>query len=237
MGLMGLGGIALPVNFPSDALVGLASLLLTYIMKGNGGPMQYAKGIAPIMGRTDFGSMFQTDIPPAEQLFLSTVIGGHSRLTDMFNDILPVAGIANGVNAQLFTNNPTVPAGQGIAIAGQLSRETWLDNITLGVDQLTAANFPNALAQPHMFGLGARGGHHEGTGGGAAPVFELRRMQQHITPHHFTEIAMGIFDYLVALNSAAGPGAGPYAHPNRAVKNLQAAQLNAFQQSEALIGG
>jgi len=49
-------------------------------------------------------------------------------------------------------------------------------------------------------------------------------MRQGVPPHEFTEIAMGIFDYVVALNSAAVGVHPAYARAARPVKTVKNAQ-------------
>jgi hypothetical protein len=219
------GGGVLPVGFPSDALVGLCSLLLTYI-RGAGGVLPYAKQIAPLMARTDFGTIFTTDVPPNEQAFLSH--SGGVRFRNLFRQILTHVGVVGGLTAPLFALEPQETAALGLNISGQLTRNAWLSGITQGNDRLTRFTFPSAPERPYLQGLGGLQ-HIQGpdpTGGGVLrPVLELRRIQQNILPHDFTEIAMGIYDYIVALN-AAGPGAhpAPYARVARAQKQPKLGQ-------------
>jgi hypothetical protein len=74
-----------------------------------------------------------------------------------------------------------------------------------------------------MFGLGALGAGHDvvnpGAGALNAPVFEMRRMMGGgmlgIGVHGFTEQALGVFDYVRALNSA-GAGVHPAAYTRSA---------------------
>lgn|GEM_PF-3319109 len=215
------GPPALPGGFPSAQLVGLSALILTYIVKGSSvGPLAYAKQIAPLMARTDFGSMFTQDIPPGEQAFLSA--GGGVAFLAMMTQALLSAGVAGGMGVQLFGVDPANAPGAGLS--GNLTRQAWVAGISQGNDLLTTPTFPHAAAGPQLFGLGAMGPHHEHVDpAGAnvlAPVFELRRIRQGVLPHEFTEMAMGIFDHIVALNSA-GPGAAhvPYNQVARNVKN------------------
>jgi hypothetical protein len=217
-------GGGLPVGFPSDRLIGLCSLMYSYINIGSGLAKTYAKQIAPLMARTDFGSMFGADIPVGENGFLSA--GGGAEFVNMWTQII-AAGVGGGLGGPLIVNEPIVTAGLGLNISGNLTRLGWITNISQGVDQLTTANFPSAPEQPHLFGLGGLGGTHDaGTGPGVnAPIFELRRMMQGMAPHRFTEVAMGVFDYIVGLNNtAAGVVAPAYANVARPVKNVKLGQ-------------
>lgn len=218
------GAPALPGGFPSDALVGLCALMLSYIVRGQVGQM-YAKQIAPLMTRTDFGSIFNNDVPALERAFLSAVNG--AEFIAMWTQILAYVGVAGGMAGQLFALEPASVAGMGFNISGSLTRQNWIRGISQGNDQLTPATFPSAPARPQLFGLGGMGAVHDNVGPGgaiAAPILELRRMRQGVLPHEFTEIAMGLFDYVVALNSAAAgvhPAYARAARPVKAVKNAQ----------------
>ena len=218
------GAAALPGGFPSDALVGLCALMLSYIVRGQVGQM-YAKQIAPLMTRTDFGSIFNNDVSALERVFLSA--GNGAEFLAMWTQILAHVGVAGGMAGQLFALEPASVAGLGLNISGSLTRRRWIRGISQGNDRLTPATFPSVPARPQLFGLGGMGAAHDNVGPGgaiAAPILELRRMRQGVTPHEFTEIAMGLFDYVVALNSA-GAGVHPAyaraARPVKAVKNAQ----------------
>lgn len=233
------GVLPLPggVGFPSDALVGLCSLLLSYIIRGTLGQM-YAKQIAPLMARTDFGTIFANDLPPLESAFLSA--GGGAEFVAMFTAIVNQAGVAGGIAGQLFASEPASVLGMGLVISGSLTRQAWIAGISQNNDLLTPTTFPSVAARPQMFGLGELGGAHDPdpTGGGVPrPILELRRMMQHIAPHDFTEMAMGVFDYIVALN-AAGPGVNPaYQRVARAQKQPKAGQKLSYKLSDWLTGG
>jgi hypothetical protein len=201
--------VALPNNFPSDELVGLCSLLLSYIKRGIVGQM-YAKQIAPLMARTDFGSIFSNDLPRQEQTFLSN--NGGAQFINMWREIINTAGVTGSINGQVFAQEPLTVVNAGLNISGSLTRQAWLEGISQNHDQLTANNFPFAAPLPNnipnpFFGLGAMGDKHDNVDPTntniQAPILELRRMPQGVNPHDFTEKAMGIFDHIVALNSAA----------------------------------
>jgi len=201
------GAAPLPAGFPSDELVGLSSLLLTYIIKGAGAQLPYAKQIAPLMARTDFGAIFTNSLPPPEQAFLSAANG--AEFLAMFTQIVAQAGIGNGLGAQIFAFDPLF--APGLNISTSLTRRRWLRGISQNNDRLTPATFPSVPAQPQLAGLGEMGATQDPdpTGGVVArPIFELRRMRQSVTPHAFTKMAMGVFDFVLALN-AAGPGVHP----------------------------
>lgn len=199
----------------SDGLVGLCSLLLTYIVRGNVGQM-YAKQIAPIMARTEFGTLF-ANLSLAEQGFYSNMNG--NEFVNLFTYILAQAG-AGVVAAPLFVIDPATVIGFGFNFPGSLQRDQWLRGITQRNDLLTSNTFPSVPARPHLFGLGEFGNMQDAdpTGGGVnRPIFELRRMRKDVSPHEFTEIAMGVFDYIVDLNTGMGNNA-TYAPVLRAAK-------------------
>jgi hypothetical protein len=213
----------LPGAAASDALVGLCGLLLSYIMRGTVG-MPYAKQIAPVMARTEFGTIF-TNLPPAEQAFFSA--GGGVEFRAMFTAILAQAGVGGGLAAQLFQFEPAVPAAAvpPVNISGSLSRSQWLSGISQNNDLLTSLTFPSAPARPHMFGLGGFGALQgpDPTGGGVLrPILEFRRMAAGVAPHTFTEVAMGVYDYIVALNAA---GAGVHPAYNRVARRAKSPTL------------
>jgi hypothetical protein len=221
-----LGPGVLPLIFPSAELIGLCSLLLSYTQRGLVGQV-FAKQIAPVMARTDFVGIFN-DLPWMERLFLSA--GGAINFNAMWTQILATAAVPGGIGAQLFAVEPGAVAGLGLGISTQLTRQAWLTGIATGNDVLTPGNFPFALPLPPgvpdpIFGLGGMGGVHDPAppgGGPDRPILELRRMPHGVSTHNFTEIAMGIFDYVVALNGP--PAAVAYARVPRvprAVKNIQ----------------
>jgi hypothetical protein len=225
-------GLANPfplINFPSDKLVGFCSLILTYLIKGSIG-QQYAKQIAPLMARTDFGSMFTTDLPAPEQAHLSHNNG--AEFLSMWRRIIAHANLVNpanvpgGIAGQLFQHEPHAVRRRRLRISRSLTRRRWLREISQGNDLLTSASFPAAAARPQLFGLGGKGAQHDTvdpTGANLqAPIFELRRIRKSVTPHYFAEMAMGIFDYIIALNAgAANPQYNPVARNPKHPKNLQ----------------
>jgi hypothetical protein len=242
-----------PQGFPSAGLIGLCSVMLPYIVQAGAGPVAFAKVIAPLMARTDLGSMYMNGVPEAERTYFAAVTGDRWRL--MWRDILTRAGVAGGIDQPLFVADPT--AAQGARLPSALSRRQWLDGILDGEDRLTSEHIApirttyqltpsqvNLLerlgddtgvvgANPtpeqadklteyretQLFGLGGMGDKHENVGPGVdAPIFELRRMLQNIDTHHFTEMALGVFDYLAALNNSAPGDAAPvYQKANRNV--------------------
>lgn len=309
------GGAAPVLGFPSAALVGMCAIMLTYFTRGSGPMLAYAKQIAPLMARTDFGSMFTNDIPAPERVWLSGGVGAGAgvRFRNMWTYILNAAAIGGGLAAPLYAVDPG--AAPGADLPGALTRRQWIDSIRGGVDPLTSANapavaagvaltagqawllnesgfgvnagvpstgpqaaflnangFPGAVAgqvltpaqaallnangfgrvagtaatAPEavvltqqrsnvLFGLGGLGPAHDvvnpGVGAVNAPIFELRRMYQGVTPHAFTEMALGIFDYIRALNATAAGLPGAYARVPRAVSALTLGQKFRFYRA------
>jgi hypothetical protein len=242
-----------PDTFPSAALVGLCSVMLTYLVRGGGDTLAYAKQIAPLMARTDFGHMFARYVPREERKYLRAQGGRRFRL--MWRKILKKAGVAGGIDAPLYAASPS--AALGSALPGALSRRAWLDGIVTGVDLLTSKHIPGVAAgdpltdaqawrlnqfqlgpaapgqqatqqqaealtsyrRDQLFGLGAMGGKHDmvnpAGGGMKAPIFELRRMRQNVDVHTFTEMALGVYDHIVALNATAPGATAPAYHQSR----------------------
>ena len=221
----------LPSGFPSPELVSLCALILPYIRKG-ADPRKYAKEIAPIMARTDFGSIFH-DVPIVEQGVLGHADG--ALFAEMWKDILAAAGVAGGLEAQLFAQEP-FEAEKEASLSESLTRDAWLRCISIGHDLLTRSTFPSVPGRADMEGMGALGRKHDivGQPGArvAAPVLELRRIMTGVNPHDFAEMAMGVFDYIVALNKNRQDPS--YARVKRAASTVTAGQNRRYTAAREL---
>jgi hypothetical protein len=213
----------------------------------------FAKVIAPLMARTDFGSMFMR-LPAKLRKYFASSNG--QRWALLWIEILDQAGLGRDLHQPVFANDPG--AARGASLPTALSRVQWLSGILIGEDRLTSAHvaaiqpgriMSNAQAdvldtrygdataaggQPatadqaanltdfrkqQLFGLGSLGDRHEAVGPNIqSPIFELRRMMQNVSTHEFTEMALGVYDFLARLNAAnPGEAVAPYQRQQRRV--------------------
>ncbi|GAA4923841.1 hypothetical protein LX16_5330 [Stackebrandtia albiflava] len=207
-----------PQGFPSRSLVGLAGLILVYLQKAGRYNMEYAKQVAPLLARTDFGSMFVGDLPRAEAAWLRGDITG--RWLRIFSHAL--AGVPGDLDSEVFAHTPGDTERAGFTL--ELTRRHWLAQIARGMDLLTSHRFPaarpgedhlkTAARRATLQGMGGLRDTHDSVGPSgnvAAPVFELRRIRPNRTAPEFAEIALSLFDHVRALNAGTDP-LPPYAH-------------------------
>ncbi|MET0908176.1 MAG: DUF4157 domain-containing protein [Ilumatobacteraceae bacterium] len=181
----------------SKELISLLALIRTYLIKA-ATPAAYAKSIAPIMARTDFGTIFAA-IPEAQ--YYRTYPNQWVALN------LHVAG-QGGQGAQPFFSGTStyVDPAEWADIQNAMSRTDWLSTMTTGVDLLTVDHFPDPNVAGHLFGFGKLGGATDTVGKPGrrtevqAPIFELRRMAGSIDYRVWPTLALELFDYFVALN-------------------------------------
>jgi hypothetical protein len=258
-----------PKGFPSPSLVGLCSLMLTYMIKA-GGPqaVAYAKQIAPLMARTNFVGMYNA-VPQQERKWLQAI--KPPRWEGLWDYVLEAGNLSKDAGAPLFTADPNAAEGSRLTF---LTRWWWIIGLPKGYDLLTTDDLAtldldapgaplskeqagrlNATQDPslageegkpptdeqaaylrnfrahQLFGLGGFGEKTEAVGGGAvqAPIFELRRLMQSIDAHQFTEMALGVFDYITALNATdAGQQAPAYQRGNQAAPVMTGKQKRQF---------
>jgi hypothetical protein len=173
---------------------------------------------APLFA-TDPGAAVGATLPAAltRDQWLTDIAAGTDRLTAA--DI-PAVAAAPLTAAQAARLNQD--AGLGVAIPGApptAAQTAWLTQ----------------YRRDQVFGLGGFGPAHDfvppGPAARDAPLLELRRMRPGVDAHEFTEIALGLFDYIRALNAAGAPGApvGPYQRGVRAVAAPSVVEQNNFR--------
>jgi hypothetical protein len=198
---MGLGG---QPAFGSNALQGLISVMVQYIVTSNQPLAGYAKTIAPLMARTDFATMFGA-LPPFEQAYFKA--GGGAEFATVVGDAVnPIAMNKDIFEKGLYHNDKLA----NHAMLAGLTRESWAKGITQGVDRLTEKNFPDNPNDGKNYGhemesLGALG-NTTGTVGKAgvnqvndAPIFEFRGMGS-VAFTGLYHRALDVFRYIVGVN-------------------------------------
>ncbi len=187
---------------PSNELISFLALARTYLVKA-AAPMAYAKSIAPIMARTDFGAMFD-HLPEAAYYRVN--------VPQWIALVLHVAGMTGQGNQPFFTGTSTyTDPTEWADVQAALSRDRWLRDITAGIDRVTEKHFPDPNVGGYLFGFGKLGTKTDVVGkrGGPtqtnAPVFELRRMAGSIDYRVWATEALELFDYFIALNRRQHP--------------------------------
>jgi hypothetical protein len=194
------------------------------------------------MARTNFGRMFRTDLPSAEQKFLAAQSA--IAFLQIWDLIFPHAGVKGGLGGPVYAADPAAAPGAGLPA---ITRQRWLRGMTQGIDLLTTTAAPAGVAGGALFGMGglaptggaapAPAGDHDevdplGVGGPFwAPVVEMRRMRINVGVHEFTEQALGIFDHVVDLNARTPGAARPYARAHRGVSTPKAKQQRRFDRT------
>jgi hypothetical protein len=200
----------------SPELIGLVSLLVTYIYKSRQ-QFSYPKLIAPIMARTDMATLFR-QLKTNEIAFFKTFPDRFANLVfaatgDSYQfglqETMPInadvdmfpKGLATGELDQ--NRRPIFDR----SICGKLTLGRWLTEIPKGTDLLTKFTFPSKSQRSKLESMGSLRDHLEDVGSDgskqAAPVFELRRIQNKVTPERSIQIALDAFDYIRNLNSGA----------------------------------
>ena len=202
---MALAGTPVPAGFGSASLVGFMALIYTYLKRAEMIVGAYPKSLFPLLGITDFGTMFGM-LPTADKTPFTTT-------PQHFVDInLAAAGMTGAGGTAFFAGgfrhpmtNMTLLESQNAALAlSAFTRQTWLTNIVHGVDQLTKAS-------AHVDALESMGKFKKGEQVGqthifskdtttVAPILELRRMSGGVTIMNWKDMALDIFDFIVKLN-------------------------------------
>jgi hypothetical protein len=101
-------------------------------------------------------------------------------------------------------------------ICGKLTIGQWLTGIATGEDKLTKMNWSDSKTKDEMESMGSLGNKVETVGAPgqqqAAPIFELRRIRQNLTPETTLRMALDTFDFIRRLN--AGQAGAHYTRSN-----------------------
>jgi hypothetical protein len=188
------------------ALQGLLALIFSYLLMGDRaeGVMSYAKHIAPIMSRTNLGSLFLS-LPEPDRFPFQ-----HNRIA-WVRFVLDAAGMSGTSESPIyklgFKMDDKVPA----TISHGPARGYWLREIAEGVDVMTD---PRGVRKEEAVyeGMGKLGRKTEPVGpempipgvqgamgrrGGA--IFELRRIQKNIVYENWPAFTESIFEYFEKL--------------------------------------
>lgn len=181
---------------PTPELVSLLALIYAYIDMGKSGFMSgYAKTIAPVMGRTDFATMFSM-LSERERDYYSADGGAAWRALVKQNPeydfhSLEQSLYVGGIEASTEPNDWYL----------DLSRHEWLSRMTRGEDALTSEHFPTERGRQEIEGLGSLRDRTDTTAGGAqAGIYELRTLKN-MPRGEWRAFALNLFDYVVALNA------------------------------------
>ncbi len=238
---------------PSQAMRGLMAMIALYLRRGAIIPgldpyaqaFKYAKMVAIIMGRTDFGGMF-AQLPNTERDYYLTHPDHWVQFAlDTAKDAFPAANfapagnvIARGLKGAPPKYHPQTAqmTKPGKVIPIPVSRRDWLMGMPLGHDLLTAGTFEqfNPGRQANFSGaFGALGKRTDKVGppgplGGAGAfkgvILELREVKHDRHYLDWAQFAEDVFNYILALNAyTPGVGAAPQyqktATPGRGVRD------------------
>lgn len=196
-----------PFNANYDELIGLLSLIGSYLKTGERAH-QYAKGIAPLMARNNFATIFAKLAAPVRVFFDAN---NQDEWVRLGAQLLNSLGIAGGLDANVFAG------GVDIGIdPDDLTRRMWLRGMPQGHDYLSRNEWPTAADRPFIMGMGALPGVGEAVGAGGpapniAPILEFRRMRKSMTFAEFADVALGAFDYVVRVNAIQPQQYSPHA--------------------------
>lgn len=202
---MQTANVVLPANFGSEKLVGLMSLIYVYLRKGQIQVNDYPKSLFPMLGITDFGTMFNM-LPADDQ---TPFAANAQRFEDINLDAAGLLGtgatafFAGGFAPQL-TNMTLVQSQQTAAALGAITRHDWLTDVPNGVDRLSRgyANI-GALESMGKLNRGERVGKTNKLSADTtsdAPILELRRHVGHLGINNWKDWALDMYDFLVKLN-------------------------------------
>jgi len=192
-------------------LTSVVALLVQYILTAPS-VSTYPKVMAPLMARTDFGTLFG-QLDATDKILLEDDDG------DPFVELVVDAAGRRGV--AVLGSQPLAPnvysdarfAGArasgfvAVNMLAGLSREAWLRGIVQGTDYLSAVNFRTAVpgapahAEDHIESMGQFVGHTDpvGTDGVPGSVFEIRTAG--VLPFGaWYSHAMDIFNYILDMN-------------------------------------
>lgn len=189
---------------PTPELIGVLSIVRSYLMLA-AGPISYLKTIAPLMARTDLGTIFEG--VPERQFYRDNshvFVGIALRSAEMKPP---------QINEPLFTGKSDMIEGFHWDIVQlSLPKGDWLRSIVAGrnMDLLTERNFRTPSVATYVSGLGGMGtqtdtvGVHRPNGNSTevrdAPIFEFRRMASAIPHYLWPLLAADVFDWISEIN-------------------------------------
>jgi hypothetical protein len=180
---------------PSAELRGLLTLIATYLIPGAAprGP-SFVKGIAPLLARTDFATIY-AQLPEAEKINFKADPG-------IFIDLaLHAAGMPTA----------DAPVVAGLIGAAQVNirhvtRRTWLQGMVDGTDLMSSAGYAqydwgrtdNAELSQEFESMGAMGAKMDPDD---KPIMELRRMQPRVPFDQWGTLAVTAFEIIRQVNA------------------------------------
>ena len=208
---------SLPAWQHSPELVALITQLILYLDAGQVGAPGYGKTIAgSFMMRTAFDRVYRelpaasrTIFDPHPDIFASMVGRAARRVNAHLTDTGDVfsGGIYNDAGKYGLASAEPKTAKQRATMTGKLARRAWMEGIASGTDRLTQAHFPSQK-QSRLYeieSLGRYGANTDPMGAQHLPVLELRGLPS-VQAGLFALMAMDIFRYVFAMNTAAAGG-------------------------------
>jgi hypothetical protein len=186
----------------ADALVGLVSLLASYIRGGEMMDNDNSKALAALMSRTNFVHNFSLLPKKIKATFVDDKDNGPEKFADL---VLRAAGRKDGGDNRLFG----IPVGQGLV--GQrkvttikLTRREWLENIPRGTDLLRSreeGHDPAYEGQEAVHkSFGSLKPEDLSSEEQKMVVVEFRRMKDKLSVEQLTPVAMAAFKLIRQLN-------------------------------------
>lgn len=177
----------LPPDFGSESLVGLISLIYTYLKKATLPVVDYPKSLFPLLSHTNFSSMFAM-LPNNDR---TPFIEDPQRFVNINLNAAQMAGTGG---TAFFTGgfpyNPSLNAW-----SASITRQDWLYNIPQGTDRLgDLAKFGergDRVGRIHLFATDTMT---------EAPILELRRMAGRVGIENWKDLALDVFDFIAKLN-------------------------------------
>ncbi|MDX2161991.1 MAG: hypothetical protein SF162_11750 [bacterium] len=187
----------------SSGLKGLVASLIAAMYSAHkgyvGGPFPYLKSFALLLARTDYSSMFKM-MPPNEQNYYK------ANPDEFVTLVCTAAGFGGTMDNPMFTkgvmkvdNRPEKGTW-----TPDITRRAWLHGITQGVDLLSRKQFKKNTKLESLGALGSKTDtvrHDDDRGTLQAPIFEFRKVQQHIPMLQWKPFAEQVFEYIKYLNT------------------------------------
>jgi Domain of unknown function (DUF4157) len=188
-----------PPAAPSNRLVGLVALLRTYVINAQRNN-QYAKGLAPFLAKTDFGTLFKM-LPEAGYY--------HDNPDEWVALVLEASGVPDAAaDTPLFTGNFQFIQADQMAALRKLTKRLWI--FRLALDQVDLCT-PAALERTNMkgaatdlYGFASLGERTDEVGlerTDYSAILEFRRMAGGLPYTKWNSYALELFDYVRALNA------------------------------------